>query len=154
MPPATSRSRATGRVTLADVATLAGVSPMTVSRALSGARAVDPALVQRVQAAAAKLGYVPDPAAQALASRRSTHVALLLPMLSNALFVDLLEAAREMNINISQVCDTHLREVVRQEQARRWRHGDGRRRLRRARRRGAAPPPRGGAGAGCPRASR
>ncbi len=43
-----------------------------------------------------------------------------------SLSVDLLEAAREMNINISQVCDTHLREVVRQEQARRWRedHAD------------------------------
>ena len=88
------RSRATGRVTLADVARAAGVSPITVSRALRGERAVDAALVTRVKAAVNKLGYVPDPAARALASRHSSHVAVLIPMLSNALFVDLLEAAQ------------------------------------------------------------
>jgi LacI family transcriptional regulator, gluconate utilization system Gnt-I transcriptional repressor len=88
------RPRATGRVTLADVARVAGVSPITVSRALRGERAVDAALVARVQAAVSKLGYVPDPAARALASRHSSHVAVLIPMLSNALFVDLLEAAQ------------------------------------------------------------
>lgn len=91
VPP---RSRATGRVTLADVAQAAGVSPITVSRALRGERAVAPDLVARVQAAAQKLGYVPDPAARALASRHSTHVAVLIPLLTNALFVDLLEAVQ------------------------------------------------------------
>jgi len=94
MPAPPRRSRATGRVTLADVARAAEVSAITASRALSGTRAVDPALVERVRRAARKLGYVPDPAARALASRRSTHVALLLPMLSNALFVDVFEAAQ------------------------------------------------------------
>jgi LacI family gluconate utilization system Gnt-I transcriptional repressor len=94
MPSRAHRSRATGRVTLDDVAGLAGVSPITVSRALRGERAVDPSLVARVKAAADRLGYVPDPAARALASRHSTHVALLVPMLSNALFVDLLEGVQ------------------------------------------------------------
>lgn len=89
-----ARARATGRVTLADVARAAAVSPITASRALSGKRAVDPGLVERVQIAARKLGYVPDPAARALASRHSAHVAILIPMLTNALFVDLLEAVQ------------------------------------------------------------
>jgi LacI family gluconate utilization system Gnt-I transcriptional repressor len=53
---------------------------------------VDPELVERVRAAAKKLSYVPNPAARALASGYGTHVAVLIPMLSNALFVDLLEA--------------------------------------------------------------
>jgi LacI family gluconate utilization system Gnt-I transcriptional repressor len=89
-----ARSRSTGRVTLADVAGIAGMSPITVSRALRGERSVDPELAARAKAAADRLGYVPDPAARALASRHSTHVALLIPMLSNALFVDLLDGVQ------------------------------------------------------------
>jgi LacI family transcriptional regulator, gluconate utilization system Gnt-I transcriptional repressor len=89
------RPRATGRVTLADVAHAAGVSPITVSRALRGERAVAAELVERVQAAVAQLGYVPDPAARALASSRSSHVAVLIPKLSNTLFVELLDAVQK-----------------------------------------------------------
>ena len=94
MRPTLQRQRSTGRVTLSDVARIAGVSPITVSRALRGERSVDPALVERVNLASAQLGYVPDPAARALASQRSNHVGILIPLLSNALFVDLLEAAQ------------------------------------------------------------
>lgn len=90
----TKSHRATGRVTLSDVARAAGVSASTVSRALRGERSVDPALIERVTAMSSRLGYVPDPAARALASQRSDHVAILIPLLSNALFVDLLEAAQ------------------------------------------------------------
>jgi len=90
----TRRPRSSGRATLADVAQAAGVSPITVSRALRGERAVAPELVERVQRAAQLLGYVPDPAARALASSRSSHVAVLIPLLSNALFVDLLDAVQ------------------------------------------------------------
>ncbi|TWO73060.1 LacI family DNA-binding transcriptional regulator [Caenimonas sedimenti] len=95
MPSRPASPRSSGRVTLADVAGIAGVSPITVSRALRGERAVDPELVARVKAAADRLGYVPDPAARALASRHGTHVALLIPMLSNALFVDVLEGVQK-----------------------------------------------------------
>jgi len=86
------RPRASGRVTLNDVAHAAEVSPITVSRALRGERSVAPELVERVRAAAQRLGYVPAPAARALASSRSSHVAVLIPLLTNTLFVDLLEA--------------------------------------------------------------
>jgi antitoxin CcdA len=39
---------------------------------------------------------------------------------------DVLEAAKRLEINISQVCDNHLREVVQREQERKWRedHAD------------------------------
>lgn len=92
--PPVRRPRATGRVTLADVARLAGVSPITVSRALRGERAVDPELAARAKAAAEQLGYRPDPAARALASRHGSHVGVLVPALSNNLFVDLLESVQ------------------------------------------------------------
>ena len=73
------RTRATGRVTLDDVAAVAHVSPITASRALRGQANVSPELAARVQEAARKLGYVPDPAARALASARSTLVPVLVP---------------------------------------------------------------------------
>lgn len=92
MTSKTPRPRSTGRVTLADVAALAGVSAMTVSRALRGERVVAVPLIEKIRQAADQLGYVPDPAARALASRQSDHVAVLIPMLSNNLFVDVLEA--------------------------------------------------------------
>jgi LacI family gluconate utilization system Gnt-I transcriptional repressor len=94
--PAARRRRSSGRVTLTDVAREAGVSPITASRALRGERGVGAELVARVQEAVKRLGYVPDPAARALASSRSTQVAVLVPMLSNTLFVDLLEAVHRI----------------------------------------------------------
>ncbi|MBE7941418.1 MULTISPECIES: LacI family DNA-binding transcriptional regulator [Ramlibacter] len=90
------RRRSTGRITLSDVAAAAGVSPITASRALRGERGVAQELRERVQAAVQRLGYVPDPAARALASQHGSHVGVLIPMLSNALFVDLIEALQRV----------------------------------------------------------
>jgi antitoxin CcdA len=43
-----------------------------------------------------------------------------------SLSADVLDAAKALQINVSQVCDEHLREVVRLAQARHWReeHAD------------------------------
>lgn len=38
-----------------------------------------------------------------------------------SLSADVLDQARKLGINVSQVCDKHLRQVVREEEARRWR---------------------------------
>ncbi|MBF6631955.1 MAG: LacI family DNA-binding transcriptional regulator [Comamonas sp.] len=95
MPGSTGRvrsSRASGRVTLSDVAKATGVSAMTVSRALRGERRVQPALAEQITRTAQQMGYVPDPAARALASQKSNQVLVLVPLLSNALFVDVLDA--------------------------------------------------------------
>ena len=86
------KRRSSGRITLDEVAARAGVSRITASRALRGERSVAADLSARVTQAALELGYVPDPAARALASARSNTVAVLVPLLSNNLFVDLLEA--------------------------------------------------------------
>lgn len=90
------KSRASGRITLDDVALSAGVSRITASRALRGERSVGVELVDRVALAAQSLGYVPDPAARALASARSHTVVVLIPLLSNNLFVDVLEAVHSV----------------------------------------------------------
>ena len=65
---------------------------MAISRAVKRERAVAPDLIAQVDAAIQALGSVPDPAARALASGHGSHVAVLIPLLSNALFVDLFEA--------------------------------------------------------------
>ena len=88
------RRRSTGRVTLTEVADAAGVSPITASRALRSDRNVAPELVERVKTAARRLAYVPDTAAQSLASSRSRNVVVLVPLLSNRVFASLLEAAQ------------------------------------------------------------
>ncbi|MBO3275126.1 HTH-type transcriptional regulator GntR [Pseudomonas schmalbachii] len=85
-------TRTTGRPTLNEVARRAGVSPITASRALRGVSTVAEELAERVRQAASELGYVANPAARALASAQSHAVAVLVPSLSNQLFVDTLEA--------------------------------------------------------------
>lgn len=85
------------RPTLADVAEEVGLSPAAVSYALRGERGAD-ATVERVRAAAARLGYQADPIARALASGRTGSVAILCATLGDpwqrGLAADLARALR------------------------------------------------------------
>ncbi|HEU0180967.1 MAG TPA: LacI family DNA-binding transcriptional regulator [Agromyces mariniharenae] len=82
------RSRAT---TIADVAAHAGVSQASVSRVLNGKQTVDPAIVQRVQASIATLGYSPSVAARSLVHGRNDTIAMVVPDLENPLFQGILK---------------------------------------------------------------
>ena len=66
-----------GRPRVSDVAAAAGVSPTTVSHALSGARAVNAETRERILSVARELGYVPDRVASGLRRRRTGVVALI-----------------------------------------------------------------------------
>ncbi|MCQ0019376.1 LacI family transcriptional regulator [Actinomadura madurae] len=69
----------------------AAVSPATVSRVLSGAKAVSADLERRVRAAVERLGYRPNPAAQGLL-RGATHtIGMVVPDLSNPYFAEVLK---------------------------------------------------------------
>lgn len=92
----TRRRRSAERVTLSDVARNAGCSLMSASRALSQPDLVSDALRERVEQAVKALGYVPHPAARSLASSRSNLVAVIIPSLSNAVFVDTVEAIQRV----------------------------------------------------------
>jgi LacI family transcriptional regulator, gluconate utilization system Gnt-I transcriptional repressor len=87
-PPPTRRS--TRSVTLTDVASLANVSPQTVSRAIRYPQLVSEHTLQIVQDAISATGYVPNLAASNLASNRSSTVAALIPSLSASVFADAL----------------------------------------------------------------
>lgn len=71
------------RATIEDVASAAGVSVATVSRALRGLPHVAPNTRQRVEQVAAQLAYRPDPAAARLATGRSRTLALAVPVLNS-----------------------------------------------------------------------
>jgi LacI family transcriptional regulator len=75
-------------VTLRDVARRAGVHPATASRALSPETRllVSDATAQRVEEAAAALGYRPNAMARSLRTRRSHSIGVLIPDLNNPLF--------------------------------------------------------------------
>jgi LacI family gluconate utilization system Gnt-I transcriptional repressor len=89
---ATASPRATGSVTLADVAKLAGVSPITVSRVFNHPELVTPETIAHVQQVIARTGYVPNLLAGGLASKRSRLVAAIVPSITNAIFVETVQA--------------------------------------------------------------
>ena len=66
--------------TINDVARAAGVSPSTVSYVLSGRRPISAQTRERVQAAIAELGFHPHAGARALASSRTSVLALVVPL--------------------------------------------------------------------------
>jgi LacI family gluconate utilization system Gnt-I transcriptional repressor len=84
--------RGSGAVTLHDVARLAGVAPMTASRALNTPSRVSPAVLDRVQEAVRATGYVRNHAAGALASTRSRLVAAVVPTLAGPVFLPTIQA--------------------------------------------------------------
>ena len=79
-------------VTIRDVAKVAGVSPITVSRALSRPELVTPETLERVRAVVARTGYVPNVLAGSLRSRRSRIIAAVFPQITNTMFVDTIQA--------------------------------------------------------------
>ncbi|MFT4051121.1 MAG: LacI family DNA-binding transcriptional regulator [Microbacterium sp.] len=71
-----------GRVSMADVAAVAGVSAQTVSRVVNGSPRVDPATRARVESAMAQLGYRMHRAARALRTGRTDAIGLVVSTLA------------------------------------------------------------------------
>nr|BEK62972.1 LacI family DNA-binding transcriptional regulator [Kitasatospora purpeofusca] len=66
-----------GGAVMRDVARIAGVSKQTVSRVLNGSPAVRPETRNRVLAAVAELGYLPNQAARALTTGQTRNIGVL-----------------------------------------------------------------------------
>ncbi|WP_128514729.1 LacI family DNA-binding transcriptional regulator [Tabrizicola thermarum] len=81
--------------TMADVARLAGVSPMTVSRAFKRDTSVSEATREAILKAAEEIGYVFDSAASSLRSQRTDFVAVTIPSINNANFAETLRGLTE-----------------------------------------------------------
>lgn len=86
VPPANEK-RASAP-TMSDVAFRAGVSTMTVSRALKDGASIAKGTRDRIIRAVEELGYVLDQSAGSLSSKRTGFVAALIPSINNSNFAD------------------------------------------------------------------
>ncbi|MCL2123362.1 MAG: LacI family DNA-binding transcriptional regulator [Desulfovibrionaceae bacterium] len=82
--------RSLKRMTIKDVAKMAGVSLMTVSRVINSPDRVSSKKLDAVHLAIKKTGYIHNRLAGGLSGSRTGQVAVLVPSLSNLVFSDLL----------------------------------------------------------------
>lgn len=87
--------RDANRITMADVGRLAGVTQVTVSRALSHPDKVSPKTLHRIQNAIHATGFVPNAVAGALASKRSKLISALIPSLTNVVYTSFMATFSE-----------------------------------------------------------
>jgi LacI family transcriptional regulator len=81
--------------TLADVAKIAGVGVMSVSRVVHGSRRVTPEVERKVRAAIEKVGYEPNEAARILKGYRARVLGLIVPNLSDPFLATCANAIQE-----------------------------------------------------------
>ena len=82
-------------VRLKDIAVLAGVSVMTVSKSLRDAPDVSDATRTRIRLLASQMGYVPDSTAQGLRTRTTKLFGLVVPTMTDPIFSRVLLAIEE-----------------------------------------------------------
>ncbi len=105
------------RATIVEVAAALGVSPSTVSRAFNHPRKLLPETVERVRAAAAELGYVPNRAARALSTGRPATIGLTVPDITNPFFPPMVRAAQreaerhELDVFVAETDQDPAREL-------------------------------------------
>ena len=117
--------------TVADVARLAGVSAMTVSRVINGPEKVAGATKERVLAAMSRLDYRPNVMARGLASGRSRSIGVL--TVDTALYgpraalagIEKAASARGYSVTITHLTDTDKTAVERGVELLRSRSSDG-----------------------------
>ena len=83
------------RATLEDVARLAGVAPMTVSRTINGHPYVAEDTAKRVRAAIRRLDYRPNHAARMLTGQLSRSIGLIVPDIADTFFSVIIRAVQE-----------------------------------------------------------
>lgn len=79
-----------------DVAIRAGVSTMTVSRALNEPSKVSEQMRERVLRAVREIGYLPNHLAGSLSSNRSTTIGLIVPSIDNSIYTQTVKGLSEV----------------------------------------------------------
>jgi LacI family transcriptional regulator, gluconate utilization system Gnt-I transcriptional repressor len=95
----TERKKRNGGITtsrMRDVARKAGVSVMTVSRALNDPEKVSKEMRLRVRTVVDEIGYVPNRLARSLSSNRSNVIGLIVPSIRNSLFAETIKGISDV----------------------------------------------------------
>ena len=96
---------ATEKLTIRQIAQLAGASRSSVSRVLNNHPNVSPETREKVQKVIDETGYQPDPIARSLSGRRSQIIGLVIPLAIRSLFDD--PFFPRLIQGISQACNSH-----------------------------------------------
>lgn len=80
------------KVTISDVARLAGVSTATVSHTINNTRYVSSETKEKVYRAVAELGYTPDASARSFRTGKKKTVGFIVPDISNKFFATMIES--------------------------------------------------------------
>lgn len=83
------------KVTISDVAKLAGVSTATVSHTINSTRYVSPETKERVFAAISQLGYTPDASARSFRTGKKKTIGFIVPDISNKFFATMIESVEQ-----------------------------------------------------------
>ena len=105
------------RVTIYDIARLAGVTTATVSRVLNGKTGISSATRDRVTAVMQKTRYFPSPAASGLRSKATREIGILSPFFIGDFFLSLFESLHRRLKDYDLILynaqtPTHRREVI------------------------------------------
>lgn len=95
-PKRRKRNGGTATSRMRDVARKAGVSVMTVSRALNDPDKVSKEMRERVRAVVEEMGYVPNRLAGSLSSNRSNVIGLIVPSIRNSLFAETIKGISDV----------------------------------------------------------
>src|SRR3984957_15103332 len=85
-----------GSARMRDVAKRAGVSTMTVSRAMNEPGKVSAEMRERVIRAVKEIGYLPNHLARSLSSTRSTTVGLIVPSIDNSIYTQTIKGLSDV----------------------------------------------------------
>ena len=80
------------KVTISDVAKLAGVSTATVSHTINNTRYVSSETKEKVYQAIAELGYTPDASARSFRTGKKKTIGFIVPDISNKFFATMIES--------------------------------------------------------------
>ncbi|MCM8830013.1 MAG: LacI family transcriptional regulator [Candidatus Omnitrophica bacterium] len=103
--------------TIKEIAKKAGVSPGTVSKALSGRKDVSPITKRRIRKIAEELGYIPNFIARSLVTNKTHTIGLVTPYLGNPALFDRVRGVQNRCISSHYILITCLNEGEFKEEA-------------------------------------